>query len=562
MLNFKGNLSKIDYFCLKQSYVNNSTMKKIYLLVLFLSLSLLYSCQQDKISTHNVIDFGDYSLSRVNLYTPENKLDNNQKQIIINLVRAARYADSIYLIQNAGDYASLLYTLKDKKKRLRFKINFGPWDIFHNNLPFIEGIPSKPKGAYFYPQDMLISEFYDFTSTCKFSHYTMIRRDRQGKLMCIPYHIFFKNYIDSAIYYIKRAQRLTEDTAFSSYLSSLTSALRTDKYYNFYKKFINLGSRIEFIFGPTDITIDKLLNIKADYQSLVLIKDDSLSQKLNQYVKWLKYLQKALPVPEKYRQEEPGESSLIAVYDAIFLGGSAKAGAPIIATTIPFNAQFQLTVGTKNIQLRNVIYAKYQGVIKPLIKLVIVKSQAKYITPQAFQDITLLYEIGNSLGIRNTIDNKGSVRQALKETYTVSNYIKNYLMVLYLAEKLHSVGELTGSMKEYYYTFVVNLIRGIRWGSENDYGLANLIIINYLYKKEALTFLPTGQIVINYDTMKDAIRNMLSKVLIIQGNGDYDSMKKLILSNKYISTDLQELVNNLNKAKVPIDIYINQTIKF
>ncbi len=534
--------------------------KKYPVIVLLLVLALL-SCHKPQQNFHNIIDFGDYSLSEIDLQTTYNELEQWQKDVVINLVKAAVYADSIYLIENAGDYANLLGTLKDEKTKLRFKINFGPWDIFHNNLPFIEGIPTKPKGANFYPKDMLLSEFYNFSNTCKFNHYTLIRRGNNDQLMCVPYHLFFKNYLDSAIFYIQKAVDISQDTALSSYLTELVTALQTDEYCNMYKKFINLNSKVEFIFGPTDITTDKLLNIKAEHQSFVLIKDDSLSKKLNQYAGWLKYLQKALPVPEKYRSEEPGSSSLIAVYDAVFLGGSAKAGVPIIATTLPFNAQFQITVGTKNIQLRNVIDAKYQGIIKPLAEKVIIPSQAKYITPQAFQTITLLYEIGNSLGIRNTVSGQGSVRQALKEYYTVSQYIKNYLMVLFLAEKLHSVGELQGPMKQYYYTFVVNLIRGLRWGSENDYGLANLIIINYLNKKEALSFLPTGQIMINYETMKTTIKNLLRQILIIQGDGDYQNMAKFILSNKYISADLQELVSKLNEDKIPIDIYINP-IKF
>ncbi len=536
-------------------------MKKFYPLIL-LGLLLLFSCKKEQQPTQTIIDFGQYSLAEIKLHTPVNTLQDWQKQVLRYLVRAATFSDSIYLLQNAGDYASMLYTLTDEKTKLRFQINYGPWDIFHNNLPFIDGVPTKPKGAYFYPQDMVVSEFYNMPSTCKFSHYTMIRRDRDDKLMCVPYHTFFSNYIDSAIFYIDKAISVSQDTMLTGYLKTLCQSLKTDNYFDTYKKFVNLDTKVQFIFGPLDISTDKLFNIKADYQAFVLIKNDSLSRKLNQYAQWLPYLQKTLPVPEEYRKEEPGKSSIISVYDAVFLGGSAKAGVPVIATTIPFNAQFQLAVGTKNLQFKNVIKAKYNGIIQPLAKKVIVPSQAKYITPEAFETLSLLYEIGNSLGIRNTIDGQGSVRQALRQFYTVSQYVKNYLMVLFLAEKLHSVDELKRPMKEYYYTFVVNLIRGIRWGSENDYGMANLLIINYLHKKEAITYLPSHQIIINYDVMKKSIQQLLSQILIIQGNGDLTAMQKLIMGNKYISTELRELVHLVNQAKIPIDIYIKPEFKF
>jgi len=537
-------------------------MKNKYLVFIYLfPIFILFSCQKKQEDLNNIIDFKDYTLARVPLYPSYSGLEEKEKIIIQYLVSASIYADSIFFIQNSGDYTYLLDKINDEKLKLRFKINFGPWDIFHNNLPFIKGIASKPQGAYFYPIDMLSSEFYNFNDSCKYSHYTVLRRNENNELICIPYHIYYKKYLDSAINYIKQAYGISQDINFKNYLNELIYSLQTQDYYKTYTHLVNLDSKIEFIFGPTDITIDKLFNIKADFQAFLLIKDKELSNKLNQYVKWLRYLQKALPVPEIYRQEEPGEQSLIAVYDVVFLGGSAKAGVPLISTTIPFDPEFQIQVGTKNLQFKNVIAAKYEGIIRPIVKKVMIPSQAKYVSSQAFQDLSLLYEIANGLGIRNTINDKGSVINALEEIYAISQYTKNYLMVLFLAEKLHSVNELNLSLKEYYYTFVANLFRGIRWGSENNYGLANLIIINYLIRNGAIKFLPSKQIIVNYEAMKEIIPQMLRNILIIQGNGDKEAMKKFILNNKYISANLQYILSSFDTEKIPIDIYPEFKIK-
>lgn len=131
-------------------------------------------------------------------------------------------------------------------------------------------------------------------------------------------------------------------------------------------------------------------------------------------------------------------------------------------------------------------------------------------------------------------------------------------MVLYLAEKLYSVGELSGDLKEYYYTFAVNLIRGIRWGSEDEFGLANLVILNYLKKDGAIDFLPSSEIIIHYLQMKKSVEKLLSHILILQGNGDYINTAKFILTNKYLSVDLQNLLKKIKEKNIPSDIYFQQ----
>ncbi len=532
-------------------------MKKKYLfLPLIIFLVIFSGCNKSKTPQLKTVNFGDYSLARLRLSYPEN-LSPSEKNTVDYLIQAAAYADSIFLMQSAGDFSNLRNTLKGKEL-LRFNINFGPWDRFLNNQPFVENVPPKPKGAFFYPLNMVKQEFEQYKDSCKYSNFTILRRNQSGNLYCVPYRVFYRKYLDSTIKYLKKAVKVTKDTSLKSYLKILITSLNTDNYYPLYRKFIKLNSRVEFVFGPVSISEDRLFNIKADYQSFVLIKIDSLSKKFNQYVQWLKYLQKALPVPEQYRREDPGANSIISVYQAIYLGGSARAGAPIIATTLPFNTKFQTREGTKNLQFLNIIDAKYKGIMQPLARLVLINSQRKYVTINAFRNLTLLYEIGNSLGIRNTINGKGSVRNALKEYYNVTENIKNYLMVLYLAEKLYSVGELSGDLKEYYYTFAVNLIRGIRWGSEDEFGLANLVILNYLKKDGAIDFLPSSEIIIHYLQMKKSVEKLLSHILILQGNGDYINTAKFILTNKYLSVDLQNLLKKIKEKNIPSDIYFQQ----
>ncbi len=532
-------------------------MKKNVFIPIFIILFFI-ACNTDKKEVEKIIE-KEPIIKEVELSADLSELTNNQKQMIKIFIKASKYIDSIFFYENLGNYKQILSSIEDTVLRKKFINNFGPWDRFKDNKPFIEGVGKKPLGANFYPKDMSKMEFHEFEQECKESHYTFIRRDSAGNLMCIPYNYIFKEQIDSISKLLNNAADLAENLNFSYYLNQRALGLQTDSYYKSDSIWVNLkNNKLDFVIGPIYVLEDKLLNLKAEHQSYVLVKETEWTQKMKKYNKWLKFLQKAIPVPEKYRAEEPGENSSIVIYNAIYYGGSGKSGGTMISIMYPLEPEIQMEQGVKNVQFKNIIEYKFKAVTEPISKVILKKNQKKHVSEDAFFMNTILYEMANSLGIRNTINDKGTVRNALKDYYTISDYIKNYSLILFLAEKLYEVGEIEHDLKENYFTFVVNLVRLIRFGYENDYAVANLVCYNYLVENKAIKYNNNGYIIIDYDKMKKNIEKLIKKIIIMQGNGDYNGLKEFISNHKNFDQNLIKIINKLNKNEIPTDMYMIQ----
>ncbi len=519
----------------------------------------LIGCKETTSDNSNSSSSNVRILKKVELVADLSGLSANQKEMISLFIDASAYIDSMFFYENLENYQQILSGITSDSLKEKFIYNFGPWERFNANIPFIDGIEDKPLGANFYPSDMTVDEFNSFQDNCKKSYYTFIRRDSVGNLMCVPYHQQFKTYIDSISVLLNRAADISDNQQFANYLRERAIALQTDDYEKSDSIWVKLDSNdIDFIIGPTYILDDKLMNLKAEHQAFILLKDVDWTTKMLKYNKWLKFLQKAIPVPEEYRAEEPGESSSIVVYDDLLMAGSGRTGGTLLSVVFPFDQKIQMEQGVKNIQFKNIIKFKFNSVAKPISDVILTDNQKVYISEDAFFENTILYEMANSLGIRNTINGSGTVRSALKDYFTISDYIKNYALSLFLADKLYEVGEIQSDLKDNYFTFVVDLVRLIRFGLDNDYAMSNLVCFNYLVENKAITYDKQGHIIINYDKMRTSINNLTNKIIIMQGNGDYEGIKNF--SNKYskIDKDLQNIIENVNGNNIPTDMNLIQ----
>lgn len=533
-------------------------MKKFVFLSIIFSL-IFISCENK--STENIVEPEDYEiiLKDVELVADLSKLSENQKEMIRLFITASNYIDTMFFYENLENYQDIYSKIDDNDLKQKFIYNFGPWDRFSENKPFIDGFDKKPLGGNFYPQDMSIDEFQNFADSNKECYYTFIRRDSNNNLTCVPYHKQFEFYVDTIGSLLMQAAALSDNDQFSEYLTQRAYALKTDEYFTSDSIWVNLKDNdLDFIIGPTYILDDKLLNLKAEHQAFVLIKDVDWTSRMEKYNKWLKFLQKAIPVPEQYRAEEPGESSSIVVYDALYYGGSGKCGGTLLSVVFPLDQKIQMQQGVKNVQFKNIVKFKFNSVAKPISDVILTQDQKGFVSEDAFFVNTILYEMGGSLGIRNTINTNEPVRSVLQDYFTISDYIKNYALSLFLAEKLSEVGEIENDLKENYFTFVVDLIRLIRFGMQNDYAVSNLILYNYLVENMAITYDKENHIIIDYDKMKTAINNLTTQIIVMQGDGNYDQMKQFIEKFKSIDSNLQNIINQVNKNNIPTDMRLIQ----
>ena len=134
---------------------------------------------------------------------------------------------------------------------------------------------------------------------------------------------------------------------------------------------------VDIVIGPIETYDDGLFGYKAAHEAYVLIKDRAWSERLARYAKLLPGLQRGLPVPEAYKREKPGTDSDLNAYDAVYYTGQANAGSKTIAINLPNDEQVQLKKGTRRLQLKNAMRAKFDKILVPIGKELIADDQQR-----------------------------------------------------------------------------------------------------------------------------------------------------------------------------------------
>lgn len=495
----------------------------------------------------------------VKLTTDVSKLTANEQKMLGFLINAADIMNDLYWEQSYGNKNDLLASVKDEDIKKFISINYGPWDRLNGNSSFVDGIGEKPLGANFYPVDMTKEDFEKSTLADKKSPYTFLRRDKDGKLVTIPYNQMFKAKLAEAASFLLEASKLTDDAGLKKYLELRANALLTDNFDASDRAWLDMKTNhLDIVIGPIENYEDALYNYKTAYEGYVLIKDMDWSEKLAKYAQFLPQLQNALPVPPAYKAEVPGTDSDLNAYDVVYYAGDCNAGSKTIAINLPNDEKIQLEKGTRRLQLKNAMKAKFDKIMLPITDELIDESQRKNVTFDAFFANTMFHEVAHGLGIKNTINQKGFVRDALLEHHSAIEEGKADILGIYMVQQLHKRGEITGDIKDYLTTFMAGIFRSVRFGASSAHGKANMIRFNFFKEKGAFVRNANGTYTIDYNKMSDAIAELSNVILTLQGNGDYKGVEQLINEKGVILPELQADLDRLKAKKIPVDVVFEQ----
>ncbi len=501
----------------------------------------------------------DYA--KVKLTADISGLDADQKKMLGLLIDAADTTNAIYWQQSWGDKAALMGKISDPDVRAFAEFNYGPWNRLDNDKPFVAGVGERPAGAQFYPADMSKAEFEQADLKDKASLYTLLRRDDAGKLTTVPYHVAYKTELDKAAGLLREAAKLAKDKGFTKYLTMRADALQSDDYQPSDFAWMDMKSNpVDIVIGPIETYEDQLFGYKASYESYVLVKDQAWSKRLARFAKYLPELQRELPVEAKYKAETPGSDADLNAYFAVYYAGDANVGAKTIAINLPNDEQVQLKKGTRRLQLENVMQAKFDTIMLPIAKQLIAEDQQKNLTFDAFFQNTMFHEVAHGLGIKNTLDGKGTVREALKDQASSFEEGKADVLGLYMVAKLADKGELDKTkLMDNYVTFLAGILRSVRFGASDAHAKANMVRFNFFQREGAFSRDPaTGRYRVDFDKMTAAMNKLSAKLLTIQGDGDYAAAKALTDSMGNVDATLAGDLKKLDAAHIPVDITFEQ----
>jgi len=488
-------------------------------------------------------------------------LTERQRQMIPLLIQASKIMNDLYWLQAYGERKPLLDSIGDPAMRRFADINYGPWDRLAADQPFVEGAGPKPLGAQFYPQDMSKEEFEAWEQEGKDGLYTLVKRDSAGALYLVPYSEAYASQLGEAAGLLRQAAELAEDPEFTNYLLMRASALVTDDFQLSDMAWMDMKNNpVELVIGPIETYEDLLFGYRASYESYVLIKDLEWSERLARFAQYLPELQVGLPVPEAYKQQMPGSDADLNAYDVVYYAGHSNAGSKTIAINLPNDEEVQMAKGTRRLQLKNAMLAKYNQILVPISDMLIADDQRQHITFESFFGNTMFHEVAHGLGIKTTLDGQSTVRHAMKDHASALEEGKADILGLYMVQKLREKGEITeGELMDDYVTFMAGIFRSVRFGASSAHGKANMIRFNFFEQAGAFSRdEETGKYRVNLPEFEQAVKDLSSRLLTLQGDGDYVVVDAFVAEMGSVSAQLQADLDRLASAAIPVDIVFEQ----
>lgn len=488
-----------------------------------------------------------------------------ERRMIPLLIQAAREMDEIFWMQAYGSRDSLLASLRDPSTRRFAEINYGPWDRLQGDAPFVAGVGAKPQGARFYPSDMTREEFERAVAgggaraDSLRSLYTLVRREG-GRLTAVPFHVAYGPQMRRASALLRQAAALAPQASLRRYLELRADALLNDQYQPSDLAWLDMkDNTLEVVIGPIETYEDALFGYKAAAEAYVLVKDLAWSRRLARYAAFLPELQRGLPVPAEYKRETPGTDSDLNAYDAVYYAGQANSGAKTIAINLPNDEEVQLRKGTRRLQLKNAMRAKFDAIMAPIARLLIAPDQVANVTFDAFFENTMFHEVAHGLGIKNTVNGRGTVREALREQAGGLEEEKADVLGLYMVTQLSRRGEMSGdAIMNNYVTFLAGIFRSVRFGATSAHGRANMATFHFLQERGGFTRDPSGTYRVDLPRMQAAMDALSAEILRMQGNGDHAAVRAFMERYGVVDPQLRADLDRVSRAGIPVDVVFEQ----
>ena len=540
-------------------------MRKLFL---FLSLGIfLFSCKEVKKETKPspyqplADQYAEFPLT-----TDLNQLTENEKKMLPILIEVANIMEDIFWQNAYGDKNALMAQFAQDSAALKYlSINYGPWDRLNDNKPFIDGVGAKPLGANFYPADMTKEEFDSLDDPRKTDWYSVIRRDAAGKLIVLSFHEAYPKEVAKASKLLEEAAELAEDPGLKNYLALRSKALLDDDYLASDLAWMDMqNNTLDFVVGPIETYEDQLYGYKAAHSGQILVKDKEWSKRLSEYAQYLPKLQENLPVPAKYKKEKANANPDMNAYDVIYYAGDCNAGSKNIAINLPNDPRVHAAKGSRKLQLKNSMQAKFDKIVVPISKLVINPEQQKHINFDAFFENVMFHEVAHGLGIKYTLNGKQDVRSALQNYYTSIEEGKADILGLFCVTKLAEWGVLENKdLMDNYVTFIAGIFRSVRFGAASAHGKANMMQFAHFMESGAISKdETTGYYTVDFEKMKKDIEVIAGEYITIEGDGDIQKATKLVAEKGIVPPTLQKDLDRIAGANIPKDISSNKEPKF
>jgi len=508
----------------------------------------------------------------VQLNTDTSALSAGDRQALTKLIEAARVLNFVFLDQLwSGNRALYEKLQKDTsplgKERLHyFWLNKGPWSDLDGHTAFLPDVPErKPLGANFYPEDMRREEFEAWAKTLNAADrqqaegfFTVIRRNGARQLSMTPYSKAYSADLAQAAGLLREAAALTGNASLKKYLTLRADAFLSNDYYASDVAWMELDAPLDITIGPYETYNDELFGYKAAFEAYVTIRDDKETDRLKALSGHLQEVENTLPLDARYRNPKLGALAPIRVVNEVFAAGDGAHGVRTAAFNLPNDERVVHEKGSKRVMLKNIQEAKFKTILLPIADRVLSKSARGELSFDSFFFHILAHELSHGIGPQQ-IQVSGratSPRQELKELHATIEEAKADVTGLFMLQYLFDHGlvkhEAAGE-RQLYTTYLASTFRSVRFGLTEAHARGTALQFNYLSDKGGFAANPDGSFRVDFDRIKNAVRDLDHDLLTLEAQGDYQGAKRMLDTLAVVRPPMQKALEEMKHIPTDID---------
>ena len=537
------------------------------LIIVAISLAALVRAQETAVPDTQRLQQMAARFAPTDIGADLSKLSDADRRVLARLVEASRIVDALFLRQVWSRNNRLLMELaRDEspagRARLHyFLINKGPWSRLDHNAPFVPGVPAKPAGAAYYPENASKADLERWLQSLPEGEraratgfFTVVRRSGTGFTL-VPYNVEYQGELASAAALLRDAAQIATEPTLKSFLTKRADAFLSNDYYDSDVAWMELKGTIEPTIGPYEVYEDELFNYKAGFESYVTIQDQTETAKLQKFAGELQDIENNLPIEPRYRNKALGALAPIVVVNEIYAAGDGNRAVQTAAFNLPNDERVVREKGAKRVMLKNVQDAKFAKTLQPISKIVLGAGDQSKLSFEAFFTHIVVHELMHGLGPHSiTVNGKQTtVRQQLKETYSFLEEAKADISGLFAIQHMIDKGVLPKAMEQSLYTtFLASAFRSIRFGVGEAHGKGIAVQLNHLLDQRAFTVQGDGTFAVNPDRVKEGVAGLTREIMTIQAEGDYEKAKSLGERLGIVRPQVQKALDKLQS--IPVDI--------
>ena len=493
-------------------------------------------------------------------------LTARERQMVEKLVVACQYLEDIFWRQSDPEGLALYQALassqnpRDVKLRRYLFINASRFDLLKENQPFV-GKDPMPPGRGFYPAGLTQPQIEQYVKEHPdqkaqiYNQFTVVRW--HGKdLETIPYRIAYRSWLEPAAAALREAAKLSDDADFAKFLTLRADALLSDDYYPSDIAWLELKNpKFDLIWAPYETYLDGLLGVKGSYGASVLVRNETETQKLALFQKYVPEIQDALPLAAEDRPSMRGLETPMEVMDAPYRTGDLLHGYQAVADNLPNDPRVHEAKGSKKIFFKNFMDARVNYVILPVAKQLLRADQATKVTGAGYLQSTVMHEIAHGLGpaYARTAAGKVSIREAIGPAFSGLEEAKADVVGMYGLKWLVDNGVLPKErLEEFYASYVGGMFRTVRFGVGEAHGQAEMMEFNYLSEQGAIQRDNSGRYTIDYAKMPAAVATLAKELLEIEATGDRSRAENWFKKYGQMPDALRTALQSA--SSVPVDV--------